>query len=210
MNEPYDRTRYVADESEVEKLSVPNGFRLSPDGESIEVELVFDGEDVTFRSEEGELLEMGMLCYLDHVVNVCVRDHSVDGVPTPALTTIVCNMIQHLHHQYHHIKVGQRMEQLAALRDSGQVPGGLMAVLGALAGGAGGAFTVGPDGELTPLDTDEDNPLATLLGGEGLDVSSVVEGEVVEGGVEESKATDGDGDPIEEIIIGEIPPRRRG
>ncbi len=201
MNDMHDGDTITTDE-QMEQLTIPNGFRLEE--EHIAIEIVYDGEDVIFRSEDGELLTMDTLCYLDHVVGVCVRD-ILDDESNPSdasaaqLGHILGSMIQHLHTQMHIIAMRKRMQG-----------SGLAGLLGALAGarmgeepdgGPVGAFVLGPNG----LQQLEPGELDTLLGGEG-GGGLVLEGEADHIQEDESAQPD---DAVEEIIIGDLPKNRR-
>ena len=158
----------MSSEEMEEQLTIPDGFRIT--GESIEIAVAYTGESVTYRSQSGDLVQMDVLCYLDHVVDVAIKQNidpetgevSPGGIH-PGI--IACHMIQHLHQSMHLI-------QMRKMTDDGI--DGLMQALASAMDGLDpkdiNAMRIGPD--------------------EGISINEVDE-------------------PEEEIIIGEIPPRKR-
>ena len=80
MNDEFDHTR-AGTEQDKEGLTLVNGFELKDDGKLV-TQVVFDGEIVTFRSKDGDLAEMGILCYLDFVMRETAQGVSPSQRPT--------------------------------------------------------------------------------------------------------------------------------
>jgi len=188
---------------DLDTLTIPNGFAINDD--HLDIAVIYDGEDVTFLDEDDQIVTMGTLCYLDHVVGVCVRDvlDNTDGPSDESAALLghtLASIIQHLHSQMHELQIAKQISELRASGGSGL--GGLLA---ALAGGAVGidgdalrpvgAFVMGPDG-LQKLDMENPDALAAIF---GADIPE-----------DEAGQPDGDEDdsPTDEIIIGDIPRRK--
>lgn len=194
-----DKSFIVTDESQVEELSVVHGFRLvkGEDGEedSIDIQVVYDGEHVTFRDADGELSTVGTLCYLDYVVSVCIKEYLNDGENMELQSEadvghILAHMIQYLHSQMHMIHMQRHLQEM-------REQGGVGSLLAALAGGGAtpvGAFVLGPNG-LQEVDLSEALGQGEAVAGAEMDDSVEVQEQ--------------DDEPDEEIIIGEIPRRPR-
>lgn len=196
MNE-FDDNHLITSDEDLEKLTLLNGFAVSDDGETINVELVYDGSSVTFRHESGQLVNMATLCYLDHVLDICARDLLEEDGRTskhPAGVHpghVVNHMVRHLHEYMHAVEVNSHAASIAALlggvREDDIPEGGIDELIRALTGGRGqgAAFVLGPNG-LEEVDLEEALRDAS--------------GEIL---IEEDEET-----PVEEIIIGEIPKRK--
>ena len=173
----------MSQEEMEEKLTVPDGFRIM--GEHIELSVVYDGETVTYRGQNGELEQVDVLCYLDHVVSVAVKqnidDETLELIPGGTHPGVVaCHMIQHLHQSMHAMEMRNQIAE-----------GGIGGLMKALADSMDGidpeditAMMVGPNGEIEEISTGEIDEVLSSLSNQ-------------------------DDEPEEEIIIGEIPSRRR-
>lgn len=114
------------DHDELEKLTTINGVRLSED-DTMEIQVAFDGETVTFLHEDGEVQSMGILCYLHFVLTILIDTMTDDGILireggiTPG--HVISNLIDHLHEQHHELEMNQRMSAFSAMM-GGVVPDG--------------------------------------------------------------------------------------
>ena len=167
----YEHTEVLrgTDPSDYDKLTIPGGVSIDDEG-VVKMELIYDGEVVITRGDDGELMSMGTLCYLDYLVNKFVGELiEEDGETTnnPAGITpghILCHVIQALHEQMHMVEVQKKLEVLGRMMGEG-AEGNPLAALAALGLSPVGAFMVGPDGEIAQVANPED--LMSRLAGEG-------------------------------------------
>lgn len=95
------------DHDEFEQLKTINGVEISED-ETMEIQVAFDGEYVTFRHEDGTIQTMSTLCYLHFVLSNCIATMTDDdglmlnenGI-TPG--HVISHVIDHLHDQLHEL-----------------------------------------------------------------------------------------------------------
>lgn len=104
------------DHDEMEKLKTINGVQLFED-DTMEIQVAFDGEVVTFRHEDGSIQSMGILCYLHFVLTNCIEEMTDDGILineggiTPG--HVIGNLIDHLHEQHHELMVNRTMSEFS-------------------------------------------------------------------------------------------------
>jgi hypothetical protein len=114
-------------ENDINDLVTINGVQIR-DGDTLEIQVAFDGETITFRDEDGELQDMGILCYLHFIIHKSIEtmcddegnELNPDGI-TPG--HVISHLIQYLHDQHHTLMVHNRMATLAnALGSKGETP----------------------------------------------------------------------------------------
>lgn len=104
------------DQDELEKLKTINGVQLFED-DTMEIQVAFDGEVVTFRHEDGTIQSMSILCYLHFVLTNCIEEMTDDGILineggiTPG--HVIGNLIDHLHEQHHELMVNRTMSEFS-------------------------------------------------------------------------------------------------
>ena len=107
----------------MEKLIIINGVEVTADNE-MKIQVVFDGETVTFRHEDGTIQSMGTLCYLHFVLVHFIETLTDDGImPEEGVITpghVLSHVIDHLHEQHHELAVGNKMAAFS------QMMGGLV------------------------------------------------------------------------------------
>lgn len=178
MSTEFERTEFISGDSpeDYERLTIPGGVAVSDEG-VIDMEVIYDGDTVIVRGDDGDLMHMGTLCYLDYIVNKFIRDLiEEDGETTrhPKGITpghIVCHVVQALHEQMHMVEVEKKLAALSQIMGE-DARGNPLAALAALGLSPVGAFMVGPDGEVAQVMSPGD--IENRLGGGG---GIVLEGE---------------------------------
>jgi len=93
---------------QLEKLQIVHGVRVDDDT-TMEIQVAFDGQNVVFRGESGEIESMSLLCYLDFILNKYIIEmtdpDTGDDIHPGGITPghVMCHVVRHLHEQYHQI-----------------------------------------------------------------------------------------------------------
>lgn len=117
---------------QLNNLQTVNGVRVDDDA-TMEIQVAFDGQSVTFRGESGELETMGLLCYLDFILNnfiLSMTDQQTGEDIHPAGITpghVLCHVVRHLHEQYHELLSNHSLSLLAKMLAGGMddIEGGI-------------------------------------------------------------------------------------
>lgn len=102
----------------MEQLVIINGVEIVDD-DDMKIQVVFDGETVTFRHEDGTIQSMGTLCYLHFILVHFIDQLTEDGMmlSTSGITPghVLSHVIDHLHEQHHALAVGESMSAFAQM-----------------------------------------------------------------------------------------------
>jgi len=72
----------------------------------LEIQVGFDGQTITFRDEDGELQDMGLLCYLHFIIHKSIDtmcDDEGNELNPNGITPghVLSHLVQYLHEQHH-------------------------------------------------------------------------------------------------------------
>ena len=91
---------------QLERLQTINGVQVDDDA-TMEIQVAFDGQNVVFRGESGDIESMSLLCYLDFILNIHILKmtdpETGDDIHPSGITPghVMCHVVRHLHEQYH-------------------------------------------------------------------------------------------------------------
>jgi hypothetical protein len=106
---------------QLERLETVNGITVTEDGD-MDIQMAFDGHAVTFRGENGELEQMGLLCYLHYIMAHFIdelTDENGDCIQKDGITPghILCHLTDHLHQQYHQLAEDSQSEMMSDMTE---------------------------------------------------------------------------------------------